>query len=351
MSMYLGEIATLVGGHLHGDAALPITGAAILRDATEGDITLADHHHARQLAECRATAVLVPQDLQPTGKPFVAVSDVHASFAKIVEQFRPNNACRALGVSVAAHVGKTARLGPNVTVHTGASIGENVEVGAGTVIHPGVRILDGCRIGQNTIIYPNVTLYENTIIGNRVLIHAGAVIGAYGFGYQMSQGRHERSAQLGNVEIGDDVEIGANTTIDRGTYGPTVIGEGTKIDNLVMIAHNCRIGRHNLICSQVGIAGSCTTGDYVVMAGQVGLRDHIQIGDRVMIGAKSGVMSSISEPGSWLGIPATPEREQMVKQAALAKLPEMRKEFKALLRQLTELSQGQKLDQSGTAQQ
>jgi UDP-3-O-[3-hydroxymyristoyl] glucosamine N-acyltransferase len=186
-------------------------------------------------------------------------------------------------------------------------------------------------------LFPNVVLYEHTIVGNRVTIHAGAVIGAYGFGYQLSEGRHERSPQLGFVAIDDDVEIGANATIDRGTYGPTVIGEGTKIDNLVMIAHNCRIGRHNLICSQVGIAGSCTTGDYVVMAGQVGLRDHVEIGDRVALGAKAGVMHSIAE-GAWVGIPATPEREQMVKLAAVTRLPEMRKEFRALQRQVAELA-------------
>ncbi|MGE3779546.1 MAG: UDP-3-O-(3-hydroxymyristoyl)glucosamine N-acyltransferase [Pirellulaceae bacterium] len=338
MVMPLGEIATLVGGHLHGDALLPITGAAILRDAHEGDITLVDQRHLGQLTSCRASAVLVPSHLAPPDKPCVAVEDVHASFAKIVEHFRPLTAQRALGVSVDACVHKTARLGPHVVVHAGATIGEDVEIGADTVIHPGVRVLAGCRIGANVTIFPNAVLYENTVVGNRVLIHAGAVIGAYGFGYSMANGRHQRGGQLGYVQLDDDVEVGANTTIDRGTYGPTHIGEGTKIDNLVMIAHNCRIGRHNLICSQVGIAGSCTTGDYVVLAGQVGLRDHIQITDRVVVAAKSGVMNNITEPGTWLGIPVAPEREHLVKLASLSKLPEMRKEFKALQRKVAELS-------------
>jgi UDP-3-O-[3-hydroxymyristoyl] glucosamine N-acyltransferase len=276
-------------------------------------------------------------DLIPPDKPYVSVSNVHASFARIVEQFRPASNHRALGVSADAHVSGTARLGPRVAIHAGATIGEDVTVGAGTVIHSGVRVLDGCRIGENVVLFPNVVLYEQTVLGDRVIVHAGAVLGAYGFGYHLEEGRHVRGAQLGYVEVADDVEIGANTAIDRGTYGPTLIGAGTKIDNLVMIAHNCRIGRHNLICSQVGIAGSCTTGDYVVMAGQTGLRDHIQIGDGVILGAKSGVMHSILEPGAWLGIPATPEREQMVKLAATAKLPEMRKEFRALQRQVAEL--------------
>jgi len=177
------------------------------------------------------------------------------------------------------------------------------------------------------------------VIGNRVTIHAGVVLGAYGFGYETVDGQHRLSAQLGYVVVGDDVEIGAGTTIDRGTYGPTSIGEGTKIDNLVMIGHNCRIGRHNLLCSQVGIAGSATTGDYVVMAGQVGLRDHIDVGDRAVLGAKCGVMNHVPADSVYFGYPATADREQLLKQAALSKLPEMRKQFKALQKQVAEMAE------------
>jgi UDP-3-O-[3-hydroxymyristoyl] glucosamine N-acyltransferase len=180
------------------------------------------------------------------------------------------------------------------------------------------------------------------VVGPRCVIHAGAVLGAYGFGYGCHEGRHRLSPQLGNVVLEADVEVGAGTTIDRGTYGPTIIGEGTKIDNLVMIAHNCRIGRHNMLCAQVGIAGSTSTGDYVVMAGQAGIRDHVHIGSQVMLGAKAGVMNDVPDGARFVGIPATPEREQMVKQAALSKLPEMRRELKRLGRmvdQLTEMSQ------------
>jgi len=175
-----------------------------------------------------------------------------------------------------------------------------------------------------------VVLYENTVIGARCTIHAGAVLGAYGFGYNFVDGRHRLAAQLGKVVVGDDVEIGANSTVDRGTYGSTVIGEGTKIDNQVMIAHNCRIGRHNMLCAQVGIAGSTTTGDHVVMAGQVGVRDHVHVGDRAVLMARAGVMNDIADGVHMVGIPATPEREQMIKQAAIAKLPEMRRQFKQL---------------------
>jgi UDP-3-O-[3-hydroxymyristoyl] glucosamine N-acyltransferase len=173
-------------------------------------------------------------------------------------------------------------------------------------------------------------LYEDTMVGDRSVIHANVVLGANGFGYSQDGGRHVLAAQLGHVRIGSDVEIGAGTTIDRGTYGPTIIGDGTKIDNLVQIAHNCQIGRHNLICSQVGIAGSTTTGDYVVMGGQAGVRDHVHIGTGAMLSAMAGITNDVPEKTVMMGIPATPEREQKLKQAALAKLPAMRKEFKAL---------------------
>jgi len=170
-------------------------------------------------------------------------------------------------------------------------------------------------------IFPGAVLYENTVVGARSTIHAAAVLGAYGFGYDHVDGRFRLTAQLGNVIVGADVEIGAGTTIDRGTYGPTVIGDGTKIDDQVMIAHNCRLGRHNMLCSQVGIAGSSTTGDYVVLAGQVGVRDHVHVGSGAIVGAKGGIVNDVPEGSRYIGIPATPEREQKLKQAALSKLP------------------------------
>jgi UDP-3-O-[3-hydroxymyristoyl] glucosamine N-acyltransferase len=217
-------------------------------------------------------------------------------------------------------------------------IGDDVQIGPGSVIHSGVRILAGCRLGAGVVLFPNVVLYEHTVIGDRTTIHAGAVIGAYGFGYTTVNGQHRRSAQLGYVEIGADVEIGAGSTIDRGTYGATVIGDGTKLDNQVMIAHNCRIGRHNILCSQVGIAGSTTTGDYVVMGGQVGIRDHVHIASGVKLGAKSGVMADMLEAGSYIGAPATPERQQMCIMAATLKLPEMKKQLRDLQRMVEKLS-------------
>jgi UDP-3-O-[3-hydroxymyristoyl] glucosamine N-acyltransferase len=265
------------------------------------------------------------------------VDNVHAAFATVVRQFRPPRPRRHIGISPQAVIAPSARLGEGVEIHPGALIGEDVEIGARTTIHSGVRILAGCRIGEDVMIFPNATLYEDTVIGPRCIIHANAVLGAYGFGYKTVEGRHKLSAQLGNVVVEADVEIGAASTIDRGSYGPTLIGEGSKIDNHVMIGHNCRIGRHNILCSQVGIAGSTTTGEYVTMGGQVGVRDHVHIGERASLGAKAGVKGDVPAGEKYFGVPATPERDQWAIQAAFAKLPELRRKVKELQRQVAAL--------------
>jgi UDP-3-O-[3-hydroxymyristoyl] glucosamine N-acyltransferase len=281
----------------------------------------------------------VPRGFESAERPCIPVDDVHAAFAKIVNYFRPMTAKPAVGVSPKAIVSVTAEIASTVQIYPGATIGTEVEIGAGSIIHSGVHILDGCRIGENVTIFPGAVLYENTRIGARCVIHGGAVLGAYGFGYKLVEGRHVLSSQLGFVELGPDVEVGAGSTIDRGTYGATFIGEGTKIDNLVMIAHNCRIGRHNLICSQVGVAGSTTTGDYVVMAGQVGVRDHVHIGAGAVLGAKAGVSNDVRQGVHMLGTPAVPEREQKLRWATIAKLPEMRKQLKELQREVEALQE------------
>jgi len=291
----------------------------------------------RELAGCRAAAVVAPRALAPERLPAIQVDDVHGAFAKIVAHFRPARSAARIGISPAAVVSPTAMIADDVEVHPLATIGDDVRIGPGTTIHSGVRVMAGCKIGPQVTIFPNAVIYEDTVIGPRCIIHAGAVLGAYGFGYHFVEGRHVLAGQLGNVQLGADVEIGAGSTIDRGTYGPTVIGEGTKIDDLVMVAHNCRIGRHNMLCAQVGIAGSTTTGDYVVMAGQAGVRDHVDIGAGAMLGAKAGVMHDVPEGARVVGIPATPEREQMVKQAVLSRLPEMRQQLKKLQRTVDQL--------------
>lgn len=337
MNLTLAAIADLVQGELHGDDQLLIAGAATLVAARSNEISLADSaRQARHLAHSAAAAVIVPRDFSPD-RPHIKVANVHTAFAQVVQQFRPQRAKRAVGISPSASISATATLSAGVEIHPLAYIGDDVEIGAGAVIHSGVRILEGCRIGAGTTIFPNAVLYENTIVGERCLIHAGVVIGGYGFGYHTAEGKHLLSAQLGWVEIGNDVDIGSCSAVDRGTYGPTIIGEGTKIDDQVMIAHNCRIGKHNLICSQVGIAGSSSTGDYVVLAGQAGLRDHIHVGDFSIVGAKSGVMNDVEPKSHVLGIPATEERHQMASIAAVHRLPGIRQQIVQMQKQLNSL--------------
>ncbi len=331
MATTLAELARLVGGELVGDGDQPIEDAAVLLDASPTDVSLVDcAERVRELEVSNAAAVVVSRDLEITGCPAIIVDDVHAAFAAIVSHFRPPRTNTHSGISPQAVISSTAKIAGDVTIHPGVVIEDHVVIASGCHIHSGAKIAAGCQIAEEVTIFHGAVLYENTIVGPRSIIHANVVIGAYGFGYDSSSGRHLLSAQLGNVELGADVEIGAGTTIDRGTYGPTRIGEGTKIDNMVQIAHNCRIGRHNLICSQVGIAGSSTTGDYVVLGGQVGVRDHVEIQDGAILGAMSGVTNTIPAGEIWLGIPATPAREQKYKQGALSKLPEMRKQLRKL---------------------
>lgn len=338
MTYSLSQLAELVGGTASGDPATTIHRATVIEDAAAGDITLIDKaDNLRRLAGTRASAVVLPLDAPPVEIPAIRVASVHAAFGKLVSLFRPVVETRRVGISPLAVVSPTARIAADVDIHPHAIIGEGVEIGPRSTIHPGVHVMAGCRIAADVTIFANAVLYEGTIIGERSVVHAAVVLGCYGFGYALVEGRHQRAAQLGYVEVRADVEIGAGTTIDRGSYGPTIIGEGSKLDDQVMIGHNCRIGKHNLICSQVGIAGSTSTGDYVTMAGQVGVRDHVHIGDRAILGAKAGISNDIPAKSFYLGCPATPEREQKLMMASYSKLPEMRRELRKLQRRVEEL--------------
>lgn len=334
----LAELAELVGGSVRGDGSVRITGAKPLDDARDGHITLIDQpERIAQLDSLAATAVVLPRNVAYTRKPAIEVDDLHQSFRTIFARLHPPRTHRHVGIHPSAVISPTAKIAENVEIHPLAVIGEEVEIGPGSVVHSGVQIMAGCRIGRDSTIFPNAVLYEDCHLGERVIIHSGAVIGGYGFGYNTNENKHELSAQLGNVVLEDDVEIGANTTVDRGAYGSTLIGKGTKIDNLVQIAHNCRIGKHNILCAQVGIAGSTSTGDYVVMAGQVGVRDHVHIGEHTVICAQAGVTNNIPDRMVMLGAPATSEREQKFRLAAIAKLPDMRREMRMLRRTVDEL--------------
>ena len=331
MEATLAQLAALVEGELHGDGDLRIRGAAPLCEAKPGDITLLDRADREPcLRDCQASAILGPADLIPNGRPLIRVQNVHSAFSTIVRHFRPTRSAPPRTISPQAIVSPTARLGSDVDIHPFAVIGDDVVLGDRVTVHSGVKLMAGCRIGDDVTIFPNCVLYEDTVVGPGCILHAGVVLGAFGFGYDSSSGIHKLSPQLGNVVLEADVEVGANSTIDCGTYGSTVIGQGTKIDNLVQIAHNCRIGRHNLLCAQVGIAGSSSSGDYVIMAGQAGIKDHVHVGDMAVLGAMAGVINDVPAEGRFAGIPATPIREQAIKQAALARLPEMRKQLRQL---------------------
>ena len=341
MKKTLSDLAALLGGTVAGDGSLEIESADPIHLAGEHSITfLGNPSKGALLDGCRAAAAIVPNGFERADGPaLLRVENVAAAFDQVAALFRPPRTDMIAGISPRAFVHETARLGERTAVGTGAYLGAEVELGDDCVVYPNAVILDGTVVGSGTVIFPNVTIYENCRIGSRVLIHAGAVIGAYGFGYDSGASGHRLSAQLGNVVLEDDVEVGAGSTIDRATHGTTLIGAGTKIDNLVMIAHNCRLGKYNMICAHTGIAGSTTTGDFVVMAGRVGVRDHVHIGAGAVLGAMAGIMGDIPEKGRYVGIPATPEKEQMKKQVALAKLPEMRREFIALRNEVARLKE------------
>jgi UDP-3-O-[3-hydroxymyristoyl] glucosamine N-acyltransferase len=341
MPTTLSALAQLVQGEVIGDPAVEVDDAATLLDAGPRDITLVDRNaKPGSLAAAKARAVVVPSNFprEELNLPAIVVADEHPAFTQIVMHFRPPRQKQRAGISPQAIVDPSARLAADVEVEGGATIGPEVEIGSGSSVRSGARVMAGCRLGKSVTIHPNAVLYENTKIGDRSVIHAGVVLGCHGFGYRVFEGSNLPSAQLGWVEVGTDCEIGSCSTVDRGTYGPTLIGDGTKIDNLVMIAHNCRIGKHNMICSQVGIAGSTITGDYVVMAGQVGVRDHVRIGERAVLAAKAGVSSDVPAGAHMLGVPAIREREQKIQFAAISKLPEMRRQLRRLERTLEELT-------------
>ena len=334
MTILLGQLAELVGGRLIGDGRLACSGASPPGEVLSGQVTMLDDpRRAERLADSSAVAVVTSREGAFGDMAQIVVEDPHQAFSQIVALFRPplRDVFPGVGIDPTARVAGSARIDPSATIGAGVKVGERVR------ILPGVVVMPHCEIGDDCMIHANVTLYEYTRLGQRVVIHAGTVIGAHGFGYRQHQGRHLPTAQLGFVDIEADVELGACVTIDRGTYGATRIGEGTKIDNQVMIGHNCRIGRHNLICSQVGIAGSCRTGDYVVLAGQVGMKDHVVLGDHAVVGAQSGVIEDFEGDQVYLGSPATTQREQMQILAVQRRLPEMRRTMQDLRRDLDQL--------------
>jgi UDP-3-O-[3-hydroxymyristoyl] glucosamine N-acyltransferase len=333
------QLAALVQGEVHGDGGRLIEAARTLNEAGPQDVTFVEtDRHARHLKNARAGAAVVPAELGPDkvgeALTLIRVRDPLTAFVAIVRHLHGQPEPAPHGIDRLASVHPGARVGPDASIFPFACVGEGSTLGARCQVHSGAVIGRNCRLGNDVILYPNAVLYDGTVLGNRVIVHANAVLGADGFGYRLQGGRHVKVPQLGSVEIGDDVEIGACTTIDRGTFQVTRVGEGTKIDNLVMVGHNCQIGRHNLFVSQVGVAGSCSSGDYVVLAGQVGIADHVHIHDGAQIGARSGVMRDVPGGQRFLGAPARPEGEEKRILLCLDRLPELSRDVRRLKRQL-----------------
>ena len=335
--MKLEKVAELVGGKLKGDGSLEISGLRGIEQAGEGHVTfLSKKKFLDVLNRSQTSAVLVKEEVD-TSVCQIIVASPELAFARLLREFHPETRPKP-GVHDRAVIGKNVKLGEQVTLSAGVYIGDDVEIADHAHLYPGVVVGDGCRIGSHSTLYPNVTLYRDTELGCRVILHAGVVIGADGFGYTLDgKGAHYKISQIGRVVIEDDVEIGANSCIDRAAMGATVIKQGTKIDNLVQVAHNCTVGEHSILVAQVGLAGSCTLGHHVVLAGQVGVADHVTLGDQVTLTAQSGTFRDIESNNVYGGHPAIPLGEWKKYVTALPKLPDLARKVRDLEARLNEI--------------
>ena len=344
MSHTIESLAKLVGGEVRGDGGRVIVDANAIEMAGPHAVTfVVDQSHVSRLKECQAGAVILTAKVAASlsdspSCSLIVVPDPQVAFVQILPLFRKVRPRPERGVSPRANIAPSAKLGRDCFVGAGVCIGEEVEIGDGCDLHPGVVIGAGCKLGDNVVLHPNVVLYHDVSVGHRTIIHSNAVIGADGFGYRFANDQFEKIPQLGTVEIHVDVEIGACTTIDRAAIGATVIGAGTKLDNLVMIGHNCELGRHNVFASQVGLAGSCSTGDYVRVGGQAGVKDHVRMNTGCTIGAKAGIHKDVPAGEVWIGYLATPEAEQKRLLFSLKRVPEMRDQLKGLEKQVAALT-------------
>jgi len=325
MRKTLREIAKLIEGEVIGNDSVVITGASGIKEGAPGDITfLANPKYAPLLNTTAASAVIVSKETQaPVSKTVIRVANPSLAFAKVISFIAPEETSRLKGIHPSAILAKSVKLGKNVAIGPYTVIEDDAQVGDNAVIYSGCFIGHGAKIGADVLIYPNVSVRERVLIGDRVIIHSGTVIGSDGFGFVTVSEKHHKVPQVGIVEIGDDAEIGANVTIDRARFDKTVIGCGTKIDNLVQIAHNVVIGENCLIVAQVGISGSTVIGNNVTLAGQAGLVGHIVIGDGAIVTAQSGVSKSIPAGAMFSGYPARPFNETQKSHAYVHNLPKL----------------------------
>ena len=338
-AIQLKDLQSLLGAEIpEAIGELWIRGVASIADAGPGDVTfLGNSKYLPALRTSRAEAVLVSRDFSNQVAPrLVRVDNPSLAFAKLVEHFSPAPLAWAPGVHPTAVVGRDVELGEGVCVQAHAVIEEGARIGARTVVGAFSYIGPRARIGEDCLMHPRVTVADRCIIGSRVILHSGVVLGSDGFGFEFSAGRHVKIPQVGIVQVDDDVEIGANTTVDRARFGRTWIQEGTKVDNLVQIAHNVVIGKHCLIVAQVGISGSTRLGDYVTLAGQVGVVGHIELGDQTVVGAQSGVSKSLPGKEFYMGSPAVAAGEYREQVALIRRLSKLNERIQALEKQLKE---------------
>ena len=333
----LGELAGVVGGSVEGETALVITGVAGIREAQPGDITFVAHRKYLQALHTSGASAIILDRATPADRPAIRVDQPYLAFATLLRLYYPQPAPQP-GVREPVMLGERVRLGRDVALFPWVTVSDDVTLGDGVVVYPGVFVGPGSTIGDHTVIYPNVTIYDRVTIGRRVIIHAGAVLGSDGFGYvQGPDGHHHKIPQVGGIRVEDDVEIGANVCIDRATLGDTIIRRGTKIDNLVHIAHNVEVGEDNLLLAQVGISGSSRLGTHVTLAGQVGLIDHVEVGDHATVIAQSGIAQDVAPHAVMAGTIAIPHQLWRRVQAAIPRVPELLRTVAALERRIARL--------------
>lgn len=342
MSLSWRQLHDLIGIPADGERDLVLNGVGSLNTAKEDEISfLGSPRYLSQLATTSAGVVLAPAGDYPAaeGCHLIEVENPSAAFSKLIDYFQPEVMSFRAGISPSAILAEDASVDPTeVSVAAGAIIESGAKIGRGTRIGAGCVIGRGVEIGEDCLLHANVSIREFCVLGDRVILQPGVVIGSDGYGYEFVEGRHRKVPQVGIVEIAHDVEVGANSTIDRARFGRTLIGEGTKIDNLVQIAHNVEIGKHCLIIAQVGIAGSTRIGNYVTVAAQSGIGGHLEIGDHVVIAAKAAVLKNLLKPGAYMGVPARPMTSEQKKMALVSRLPKLVKEVQELKKKLEQLS-------------
>jgi UDP-3-O-[3-hydroxymyristoyl] glucosamine N-acyltransferase len=337
MQKSLRELAELVGGELNGNPDAQILGAADIADAEEGDIVFAETPKLFEEARrSKASAIIACPGARDSGKAVITVENPRFAFAKVLRAFTPAKE-RRIGVDPSSIISPDAVIGENPSVGANVHVGKQSAIGKNAFIYPFVYVGENVRIGDDCVLYPFVTILDDVSLGDRVIVHSGTVIGSDGFGFTKVGGEHYKMPQIGSVTIGDDVEIGANVTIDKARTGKTEIGRGTKIDNLVHIAHNVKIGENCILVAQTGISGSVQIGDRVILAGQSGVKDHLTVGDDAIVCARAGVIGSIGAGEFVSGFPARDHKEQLRIQAAQQRVPGLLRTVKDLEKRIKEL--------------